>query len=156
MNALGRYYGRDVAGLQDEVERMFRHAFGDESRQPSTAGAWSPALDVEEESDRFLLHVELPGMTPEDVDITLEENVLTISGERRFYPDRARPAGDQDRESDGFRRVERRFGRFHRAVRLPDRVDPDKVEARYDNGLLEITVPKAEEAMPRRIEVQSS
>lgn len=155
MNALSRYHGRDVAGLQDEVERMFRHVFGDESRQPSTAGAWSPALDVEEESDRFILHVELPGMQPDDVDITLEENVLTISGERRFYPDRARPSGDDERDTDGFRRVERRFGRFHRAVRLPDRVKADKVEARYDNGLLVITVPKAEEAMPRRIEVQA-
>lgn len=146
MNALSRYYGRDVAGLQDEVERMFRHVFGDESRQPSTAGAWSPALDVEEENNRFVLHVELPGMKPEDVEITLEENVLTISGERRFY---------EERDAEGFRRVERRFGRFHRAVRLPDRVDPDKVDARYEHGLLVVTVPKAEEAMPRRIEIQA-
>lgn len=146
MNTLSRYYpNRDVAGLQDEVERMFRTFFGDTDR-PSTAGAWSPALDVEETEDRFTLHVELPGVSADEVDITLEENILTISGERRFY--------DQA-ETEGFRRIERRFGRFHRAVRLPDRVDGEKVEAHYRDGLLHITVPKAEEARPRRIEVKS-
>ncbi len=145
MNSISRWNPtRDVATMQDEVERMFRSFFGEGDR-PATAGAWSPALDVEETADRFVLHVELPGVKPDDVDITLEENVLTISGERKFY--------DQ-REAEGFRRVERRFGRFHRAIRLPDRVNPDSVEARYQDGLLTVTVPKAEEAKPRRIEVQ--
>ncbi|MDP9021147.1 MAG: Hsp20/alpha crystallin family protein [Actinomycetota bacterium] len=145
MSALSRYHGRDLAGLQDEVERMFRSFFGEE--RPSTAGAWSPALDVEENENSFVLHVELPGLDAEDVEITLEENVLTVSGERRFY---------DESEAEGFRRVERRFGRFHRAVRLPDRVDSDNVQANFRNGMLTITVPKAEEAKPRRIEVRPS
>lgn len=149
MDGLSRYTPplRDLGGLQDEVERMFRQFFGggSESRPAaSTAGAWSPALDVEEDQEAFILHVELPGVKPDAVEVNLEENVLTVSSERSFY---------QDREADGFRRIERRFGRFHRAVRLPDRVDPEKVGARYENGLLTITVPKAEETKPRRIEI---
>lgn len=138
---------RDVAGLQDEVERMFRQAFGSRGDAPASAGAWSPALDVEETEDTFVLHVELPGVKADDVDVSLEADVLTVSGERSFY---------DERESEGFRRIERRFGRFHRAVRLPDRVAVDGVEADYRDGLLTITVPKAEEAKPRRIPVRAS
>lgn len=148
--SLGRFYPREVASLQDEFERMFRGflggGMGGSESAPSTAGAWSPALDVEETQDAFVLHVELPGCRPEDVEVNLEENVLTVTGERRFY---------DEREAEGFRRVERRFGRFHRAVRLPDRVDPDRVEASFENGLLTVSVPKAEEAKPRRIQVRS-
>lgn len=147
--SLGRYYPRELAGMQDEFERMFRSFLGGgqgSESAPTTAGAWSPALDVEETEDAFVLHVELPGCRPEDVEVSLEENVLTVTGERRFY---------DEREAEGFRRIERRFGRFHRAVRLPDRVEPDQVEANFDHGLLTITVPKAEQAKPRRIQVRS-
>jgi HSP20 family protein len=134
---------RDVSSLQDEVERAFRQAFG-ERGAASPAGAFSPALDVEETEDGFTLHVELPGVDAENVEVSLEENVLTIAGERRFY---------NERDAEGFRRIERHFGRFHRAVRLPDRVDADGVSAAYRDGLLTITVPKAEEAKPRRIQI---
>lgn len=147
VDGLMRHYPtRDLGTLQDEFERLFRHFFGGEEGFPSTAGAWSPALDVEEDAQRFVLHIELPGVDPDDVEVNLQENVLTVSGERNFY---------EERDADLFRRVERRFGRFHRAVRLPDRVDPDKVDARYENGLLTIAVPKAEEARQRRIEVRA-
>lgn len=145
-NGLTRYGPmRDVATLQDEMERVFRQVFGDRGG-PSAAGAFSPALDVEENEDQFILHVELPGVKAEDVDVSLEENVLTIAGERGFY--------DQ-KEAEGFRRIERHFGRFHRAVRLPDRVDADRVAASYRDGMLTVTVPKAEEAKPRRIAIQA-
>jgi len=147
MAAITRYDPlRDVASLQDEVERVFRQTFGGDRPATSAAGAFSPALDVEETEDAFNLHVELPGVAAEDVDVSLEENVLTISGERRFY---------DEKQADGFRRIERHFGRFHRAVRLPDRVDPDRVAASYRDGLLMISVPKAEEAKPRRIQIQA-
>ena len=136
---------RDVATLSDEVERMFRQQLG--NREAATAGAFAPALDVEESEDGFTLHVELPGVAPEDVEVSLEESVLTITGERRFY---------DEKDVDGFKRVERHFGRFHRAVRLPDRVNGDQVEAEYAHGMLTISVPKAEEAKPRRIEVRAS
>lgn len=139
--------------MQEEMERMVRQMLGD---APATAGAWSPALDVEEDEDGFTLHVELPGVDPEQVEVSLEENVLTIAGQRDFYPTGGpeaplRPPAERD--TDRFRRIERRFGRFHRAVRLPDRVDGDHVEARFAHGLLTISVPKAEESKPRRIAI---
>ncbi len=148
MNALttrSRDPFRELSSLQREVDRLFGDAFGGSSA-PATAGAWAPALDVEESEDAFTLHVELPGVSVDDVEVSLEENVLTVAGERRFY---------EDREGEGFRRIERSFGRFHRAVRLPDRVDPDGVTATHRDGLLTIQVPKAEEAKPRRIEVRN-
>lgn len=135
-----------ASGLNDDMDRIFTTLFGGGRQAPATAGAFAPALDVEESDEHFTLHVELPGVDPDEVEITLEENVLTIAGERSFYADRT---------ADGFRRVERSFGRFHRAVRLPDRVDADGVEATVRHGLLTITVPKAEEAKPRRIAISS-
>ncbi|MEX0705726.1 MAG: Hsp20/alpha crystallin family protein [Nitriliruptoraceae bacterium] len=146
MATISRYTpARDVSSLQGEMERLVRNALGD--RSAATAGAFTPMLDVEESDESFVLHVELPGVNPDDVEVSLEENVLTIAGERNFY-DRS--------EAEGFRRIERHFGRFHRAVRLPDRVDPDRVEAAYRDGMLTISVPKAEESRPRRIQVQAS
>ena len=128
----------------DEFQRIVNNFFAD-AEAPLT-GAFAPALDVEETDDGFTLHIELPGIAAEDVEVSMEENVLTVAGERDFY---------EDKTTDGFRRVERRFGRFHRAVRLPDRVDPDGVAATYRDGLLTITVPKAESAKPRRIQVEA-
>lgn len=136
---------RNVSGMQDEMQRLVREVLGSDV-MPSTAGAFSPALDVEETEDGFTLHVELPGVSADDVEITLEENVLTIAGERPFY-------GEE--RADDFRRVERRFGRFHRAIRMPDRVAGDLVAATFRDGMLTISVPKAEEAKPRRIEVKT-
>jgi HSP20 family protein len=135
----------EVPTVHSDVERLFRQLLGEPGVSP--AGAFSPALDVEEDEDAFTLHVELPGVEPDEVEVSLEENVLTIAGERRFYADRS---------GDGFRRVERQFGRFHRAVRLPDRVDGERVEATYRDGLLTIAVPKAEDAKPRRIHINAS
>ncbi|MBN2176754.1 MAG: Hsp20/alpha crystallin family protein [Demequinaceae bacterium] len=135
----------EVSPFQDDWQRIVRQFLGD--ADASLAGAFSPALDVEETDNEFTLHVEIPGVKPDEVDVSIEENVLTIAGQRDFY---------SEKETEGFRRIERRFGRFHRAVRLPDRVDPDKVSAAYKDGLLTITVPKAESAKPRRIQVASS
>jgi HSP20 family protein len=135
---------RELSSLREEFERMFRQAFGG-PESASSAGAWSPALDVEETEDAFVLHVEMPGVKPDDLDVTLDEDVLSINGERQFY---------EDKTSEGFRRVERRFGRFHRAVRLPARVEGDRIEATYDDGLLTVRVPKSEEAKPRRVEIR--
>lgn len=144
---VARRYGtaREASPWQEDFNQVLRQFFGD--ADASLAGAFSPALDVEESDDAFTLHVELPGVSPDDVEVSIEESVLSIAGQRDFYA---------DRNADGFRRVERRFGRFHRAVRLPDRVDSDKVEAAYKDGLLTITVPKAESAKPRRVKVATA
>jgi len=129
----------------DDFQRIVRSFLGD--ADASLAGAFSPALDVEESEDKFTLHVELPGIAADQVDVSIEESVLTIAGQRDFY---------EDKNTEGFRRVERRFGRFHRAIRLPDRVDPEGIEAAYKDGLLTVTVPKAESAKPRRIHIATS
>ncbi|WP_062302391.1 Hsp20/alpha crystallin family protein [Demequina subtropica] len=128
----------------DDFQRIVQQFFGD--TDTALAGAFSPALDVEESEDGFTMHIELPGVKPEEVDVSLEENVLTVSGKRDFY---------DEKDVEGFRRVERRFGSFHRAVRLPDRVDPDQVAATYKDGLLTVTVAKSEAAKPRRIQVST-
>jgi len=126
----------------DDFQRIVSQFFAD--AETPLSGAFAPALDVEETEDNFTLHVEVPGVKPEDVDVSIEESVLTIAGSRNFY---------EDKTTEGFRRVERSFGTFRRSVRLPDRVDPDAVTAEYKDGLLTVTVPKAESAKPRRIQV---
>ena len=145
MPTITRFDPFSTAGLHGEMERMLREAVSP-GKAPVTAGAFSPALDVHESEDGYTIHVELPGVNADEVELTLEENVLTITGERAFY---------DELEADDFRRVERSFGRFHRAVRLPDRVAGDQVTARYANGLLLIWVPKAEESKPRRIAIDA-
>lgn len=135
---------RELAALRDEMERAFRQTFGAPSTEAVLAGAWTPALDVEETDAAFEVHVEAPGVKPEDIDVTVEEGVLTISGERRFY---------EDKDEAGFRRVERRFGRFHRTLRLPTPVNPEKVEASYTGGMLSVTIPKTEAAKPHKIDI---
>ncbi len=133
---------RDLATLRDELDRMFRTmGWGGEA---VPAGGWSPELDIEETDDAYVLHVELPGVKPDDIEIGLEEDLLTIEGTRDFY---------DEREAEGFRRIERRFGSFHRAVRLPAQVDADEVRADHEDGMLTVTVPKAPQARPHRIEV---
>jgi len=134
-----------AAPWQDDFQRIVQQFFGD--ADASLSGVFSPVLDVEENDEGFTLHVELPGVAPTDVDVSIEDSVLTIAGQRDFY---------SEKNAEGFRRIERRFGRFHRAVRLPDRVDPDNISATYKDGLLTVTVPKAESAKPRRIEVAAN
>jgi HSP20 family protein len=153
MATITRFEPLSAASLHEDVDRLLRETFGRGLGRSGTAdgpsvtaaGAFGPALDVEESDDAFTIHVELPGVPADQVDVSLEENVLTISGERRFY---------DDREVDGFRRIERSFGRFHRAIRLPDRVDADGVRAVQRDGVLTITAAKAEDAKPRRIAVE--
>ena len=154
-NAMTQWSGsRDAVSWQDEVERMFRRFLERpvgsgvmQGEDAASAGAWAPALDVEETEDAFVLHLELAGISPDEVDVNLEDGVLSVTGERKFY---------EEKESDGFKRIERRFGRFHRALRLPGRVDVESIDATYRDGILTINVPKAPEAKPRRITVKAN
>lgn len=105
---------------------------------------WMPPVDIQETPDSYRLVAELPGLTKEDINITLENNVLRLSGERKF---------EKDIKKDGYQRIERTYGTFARAFTLPSQVNHDKVEASFENGLLTITVPKAEQAKPRKITI---
>lgn len=105
---------------------------------------WMPPVDIQETADAYRLVAELPGMTREDINITLENNVLRLSGERKL---------EKDVKKESYQRVERTYGTFARAFTLPSQVNHDKVEAAFENGLLTIVVPKAEQAKPRKITI---
>jgi HSP20 family protein len=139
-----RYNPFHVGELQNEINRLFSN-WGDTESSSATAG-WVPAVDIQEFDTRFRLFVDVPGVDPDAVEITLDSGVLTISGER-VMPDS--PESDQVVE----RCLERRHGRFYRRFVLPDTVDADKVKAKDRHGVLEISIPKQAKALPRRIKV---
>jgi HSP20 family protein len=125
------------------LNRVFDQAFG------ASLGSrvWVPALDVSERADAYVVHAELPGVSPEQVDVGFEQNVLTIRGSK---------PSSFDPSTDGELRVfaaERVYGSFERAVRLPEFVDADRIEAKFADGLLVVTVPKAQAAQPRKIKL---
>jgi HSP20 family protein len=133
---------------QDQMDRLFAHALGLHGQWQSATGAstraWAPALDIAERTDAYLVTVELAGVKLDDLEITLEEGLLTIQGDRHV-------ANDSSEEQ--FHRVERSSGAFRRSITLPAHVEADAVEASMEDGVLRILVPKAEEAKPKRIQV---
>lgn len=142
----------DLRGAQDErnqMTSMVAHALGLHGQRQGTAvdttQAWAPALDISERKDAYLVAVELPGVKLDDLEITMEDSLLTIQGERHF----ARDSSEQQ-----FHRVERSYGAFRRSIMLPAHVVADSIQASMDDGVLQIVVPKAEDAKPRRIEVR--
>jgi len=139
---------QDLLSIQDEMNQLFGRAMGQPSgRQGSEASTrmWAPALDISERKDAYLVTVELPGVKAEDLTITLEDGLLTIQGERHFA---------HDSSEQQFHRVERRYGAFRRSITLPSRVQANEIEASFENGLLQVVVPKAEEAKPKKIEIR--
>jgi HSP20 family protein len=135
---------------QDQMDRLFAHALGLHGQWRSATGAstraWAPALDIAERKDAYLVTVELPGVKLDELEITLEDGLLTIQGERHV-------ANDSSEEQ--FHRVERSSGAFRRSITLPAQVMADEVEASMEDGVLGILVPKAEEAKAKRIQVMS-
>lgn len=137
---------RDLLSIQNEMTRLFGRALGGSGEEGEVQGGWAPEIDVRHSNDRFTVFAELPGLTADEVEITVEDGVLSISGERKFYP------GEPE---DSFLRVERRYGRFARRIALPPHSDAGRIEASMSNGVLRIDVPKSEEAKPKRIEVRA-
>jgi HSP20 family protein len=141
---------QDLRSAQDEMAQMspmLAHALGlqGQPQGSGTATAWAPALDISERKDAYLVTVELPGVEADDLDITLEDGLLTIQGERHVA---------HDSSEQQFHRVERRYGAFRRSITLPAHVMADGIQASADNGVLQILVPKMEEATPKRIQVR--
>jgi HSP20 family protein len=144
---------QDLRDAQEEMAQMAQmsprlaHALGlhAQPQGSATTTAWAPALDISERKDAYLVTVELPGVEAEDLDITLEDGLLTIQGERQFA---------HDSSEQQFHRVERRYGAFRRSITLPAQVQAEQIEASFDNGVLQIVVPKMEEAKPKRIQVR--
>jgi HSP20 family protein len=142
---------QDLRSAQEEMAQMspmLAHALGLHTQQGSgraTPMAWAPALDISERKDAYLVTAELPGVEAEDLEITLEDGLLTIQGERHFA---------HDSSEQQFHRVERRYGAFRRSITLPAHVIAEGIEATADNGVLQIVVPKMEEATPKRIQIR--
>ncbi len=131
--------------LQNILEPYEREIVGDDSSDVVTS-RWRPAVDIKEEEDRFVIYADLPGVDPKNIEITMEQGVLTLKGER---------SEETKEEREGYKRVERVSGSFYRRFSLPDTADAERIEAEGKNGVLEITLPKQEKAQPRKITVKS-
>ena len=136
---------QDLQAFREEMNRSFNRWFGREEQGERAAARWAPALDVAESGDAYHIDVEVPGLRPEDIDVTVDQGMLTVQGERR---------SEEETRERQYHRIERRYGAFRRSITLPSHVDAERVEASYDNGVLRLTVPKMEAAQPKRITVR--
>jgi HSP20 family protein len=134
---------RELSSLQTEMNRLFNTAF-DPSAGGTPARRWTPPMDLLETQDAFVLRADLPGLSEGDVNVELEDNVLTVSGERK---------AEHEEKREGYYRVERSFGSFSRSLTLPKGVDAEAVSAAFDRGVLEVRIPKPEQRKPRRITI---
>lgn len=136
---------REFASLQDRMNRLFRDSFDDVGRDESlTTSTFAPAVDVYEGEHEVTLKVEVPGINEKDIDVRVENDTLTVHGERKI---------EKEEKEENYRRVERQYGAFTRTFTLPTTVDSDNVSASYDKGVLKISLPKKAEAKPKQIKV---
>ncbi len=136
---------RELRGLQDEMTRLFTGVVpGTGNREDMLNGAWSPRVDIFENKENLVIEAELPGMARDDFDLSIENNVITLSGERRF---------EKKSEGDNYHRLERSYGSFTRSFTLPQTVTAEGAKAEFNNGILHVTLPKREETKARKIEV---
>ncbi len=136
---------REFATLQDRINRVFRDSYGGAGQDDSLAtSSFAPAVDVYEDEHKVTLKIEVPGIDEKDIDVRVENNTLTVHGERKI---------EKEEKEENYRRVERQYGSFTRTFTLPQTVDTEKVEATYDKGVLKIALPKKAEAKPKQIKV---
>jgi HSP20 family protein len=136
---------REFATLQDRINRAFRQSYSEAGRDESlTTSSFAPAVDVYEDEHSVTLKIEVPGIDENDIDVRIENNTLTVHGERKI---------EKEEKEENYRRVERQYGSFTRTFTLPTTVDSEKVSANYDKGVLKIALPKKTEAKPKQIKV---
>ena len=147
--AIMRWEGfRDLLSLQDRMNRLFDESArgtGHGREEDWTTGTWAPAVDIYEQGGDLVLKAELPGVDSKDVDVRIENNVLTLKGERKV---------DHEVKRDNYHRVERAYGAFTRAFTLPTTVDTTKVKADFKDGVLRIVLPKREESKPKQVQIE--
>lgn len=139
---------RDFGTLQDRVNKMFDQTVRTlypETEEELERGTWAPAVDIHETEDSFVVKADLPGVNKDDIQIDLNDNTITFKGERKF---------ENKVSKDNYIRVERSYGTFVRSFTLPQNVDAEKIKAAYKDGVLELTLPKKEEAKPKQIKVE--
>ena len=136
---------REFSTLQDRMNRLFRESYGPEGRDESlTTSQFAPPVDVYEDEHNVVLKVEVPGIDEKDIDVRVENNVLTVHGERKV---------EKEEKEENFRRIERQYGSFTRTFTVPSTVDAERIQADYDKGILKIVLPKKAEAKPKSIKV---
>jgi HSP20 family protein len=135
---------REFSTLQDRMNRLFRETYNENQDQSLTNSSFAPAVDVYEDEHNVSLKIEVPGIDEKDIDVRIENNTLTVHGERKI---------EKDEKEENYRRVERQYGSFTRTFNLPSTVDTDKVQANYSKGVLNISLPKKAEAKPKQIKV---
>ncbi len=135
---------RELTSFRGEVDRLFEELWG-RWPQRATEGEWAPSLDISETKDKVLVKVELPGVDPKDIDVTLRGDLLTIKGERKQ---------EKEEKEENYHRIERVYGSFCRALRLPAEAEYEKVNATYKDGVLKLEIPKKEEAKTRKIAIE--
>jgi len=142
---------RDLVSLQERMNRLFEESFRGINRSGNeeewSVGTWAPAVDIYEQNSNIVLKAELPGVDPKGVDIRVENNVLTLRGERKF---------DGEVKRDSYHRVERAYGAFSRSFTLPSVIDTEKIQADYKDGVLTVVLPKREEARLRQIQISTN
>jgi len=135
---------REFATLQDRINRVFRDSYTAGQDDSLTTSSFAPAVDVYEDEHKVALKIEVPGIEEKDIDVRVENNTLTVHGERKI---------EKEEKEENYRRVERQYGSFTRTFNLPTTVDTENVSANYDKGVLKITLPKKVEAKPKQIKV---
>jgi HSP20 family protein len=135
---------REFTTLQDRMNRLFQQSYGEGREESLTTGAFAPAVDVYEDEHNVTLKIEVPGIDEKDLDIRIENNTLTVHGERKF---------EKEEKEENYRRIERQYGSFTRSFTLPNTVDSDSIQANYEKGVLKIKLAKKAEAKPKQIKV---
>jgi HSP20 family protein len=131
--------------LQERMNRIFDESYrGRQGAEDWMGGSWAPAVDIYEQNGNIVLQAELPGLDPKDVDVRVENNVLTLRGQRKL---------EENVKQDNYHRVERSYGSFTRSFTLPSQVDTEKIQASYKDGVLRLTLPTREEAKPKQIAI---
>lgn len=144
LNSVTRWNPASAYLTREPFSRLFDTFFNDLQGEEVANRGWMPPVDIQETEEGYRLQAELPGLTKDDINITLENNVLRLSGERKF---------EKDAKKENYHRIERTYGTFTRAFALPQQVNPEGVHAAFENGILTLTVPKAEQAKPRKINI---
>ena len=138
---------KDLQALQDRMNRLFQEGVGRTGRSDEVLGGhWIPVVDIYEDDQEFVVKAELPGLESKDVDVQIQENVLTLKGERRL---------EREIDKERYHRLERSYGTFQRSFTLPNIVEEEKVKAKFKDGVLEIRIPKEERVKPKQIKVEA-
>jgi HSP20 family protein len=136
---------QELIGIQGRMNQLFKNSFPNFGDNTLTSGAWAPAVDIYETSDSIEMTFEIPGVNQKEIKVNIENNLLTVSGERKL---------EREDRRDSYHRIERSYGPFQRSFTVPSTIDPNKINAVFENGLLRLTLAKRPETQPRAIEVK--